>query len=97
LLLVDWDTVGLAVPERDLWSVATGPDDLARYADASGHRPDPEALALYRLRWDLEEVAIYLGEFRSPHERTPDTELSWTGLTDSVQQLTANGHAEPAP
>ena len=33
-VLVDWDTVGLAPPERDLWLVADGPDDLARYGGA---------------------------------------------------------------
>ncbi|MFC7583093.1 phosphotransferase [Nonomuraea antimicrobica] len=38
-LLVDWDTAGMAVPERDLWLVARSDDDLARYADATGHSP----------------------------------------------------------
>lgn len=92
-LLVDWDTAGLAVPERDLWSVATEPDDLARYADATGHDPDPSALALYRLRWDLEDAAVYVDLFRSPHDRTPDTEAAWAGLVEIVNRLTGGGPA----
>ncbi|MGH3923942.1 MAG: phosphotransferase enzyme family protein [Pseudonocardiaceae bacterium] len=87
-LLVDWDTVGLAVPERDLWLVAKDPDDLARYADVSGRRPDPSALELYRLRWDLDDVAVYLDWFRSPHGRTSDAEQAWAGLTSTMERLT---------
>ncbi|MFT2015079.1 phosphotransferase [Streptomyces sp. 796.1] len=87
--LVDWDTVGLAVPERDLWLVAEGPADLDRYARASGREPDPAALALYALRWELEDVAAYLDWFRAPHERTADTEVAWAGLSGTVQALLA--------
>lgn len=87
-LLVDWDTVGLAVPERDLWMVATEPDDLARYIDAGGRRPDPSALALYRLRWDLEDVALFVDWFRGPHGRTADAEESWEGLAGTLERLT---------
>ncbi|MFF5721544.1 phosphotransferase family protein [Streptomyces buecherae] len=87
-LLVDWDTVRLAHPERDLWLVATGPADLDRYARASGHTPDPAALALYALRWDLGDVTEYLTWFRGPHERTSDTEAGWSGLCETVARLT---------
>ncbi|WP_106250503.1 phosphotransferase [Allonocardiopsis opalescens] len=85
--LLDWDTVGLAVPERDLWQVAEGSDDLARYAEATGRRPDPLALELYRRRWALEDVAEYAAWFRAPHGRTPDTELAWNGLVDTLDRL----------
>ncbi|MGW4203988.1 phosphotransferase enzyme family protein [Streptomyces sp. NPDC004726] len=85
--LVDWDTVGLAVPERDLWLVVREPEDLARYEDLTGRTPDKSALAFYRLRWDLEDVAAYLGLFRTPHTRTPDTELAWKGLGNTLDQL----------
>ncbi|TMR11200.1 aminoglycoside phosphotransferase family protein [Nonomuraea turkmeniaca] len=87
LLLVDWDTVGLAVPERDLWLVAKGPSDLARYADATGRAPDPAALELYRLRWALDDVAEFVAWFRSPHGRTPDAEQSWHALTGTLEAL----------
>ncbi|MEV0780683.1 phosphotransferase [Streptomyces sp. NPDC050433] len=88
-LLLDWDTVGLAVPERDLWLVAGGPDDLARYEGATGRQPDPSALALYRLRWALNDVAEFLGLFRAPHVRTPDTDQAWKALTGTVEGLAA--------
>jgi spectinomycin phosphotransferase len=71
LLLLDWDTVGLAPPERDLWwlssSDAVGAmvhdsaaseavDAIAHYSVASGSRVDPGALRLYRLRWLLDDL-----------------------------------------
>ncbi|MEV4013102.1 phosphotransferase [Nonomuraea angiospora] len=86
-LLVDWDTVGLAVPERDLWLVARDAGDLARYADATGRTPDPAALELYRLRWALDDVAEFVEWFRSPHGRTPDAEQSWDALTGTLKTL----------
>ncbi|RVX43454.1 spectinomycin phosphotransferase [Nonomuraea polychroma] len=87
LLLVDWDTVGMAVPERDLWLVAKDPSDLARYADAAGRTPDPASLELYRLRWALDDVAEFVAWFRSPHGRTPDAEQSWDALTGTLEAL----------
>ncbi|WP_221762434.1 aminoglycoside phosphotransferase family protein [Nonomuraea sp. WAC 01424] len=90
-LLVDWDTVGLAVPERDLWLVARTPADLARYAAATGRTPDPAALGLYRLRWSLEVVAEFVAWFRAPHGSTRDAELSWTALTETLDDLADQG------
>ncbi|MCW2865425.1 MAG: hypothetical protein JWP48_7133 [Actinoallomurus sp.] len=86
-LLVDWDTVGLAPPERDLWSVALSPEDLKRYAEATGRTVNASALTLYRLRWDLEEVSIYIDWFRAPHDRSSDTEEAWQGLLETVAHL----------
>jgi spectinomycin phosphotransferase len=86
--LVDWDTVGLGLPERDLWLAVTGPEDLDRYQDAGGRRPDRDALALYRLRWQLEDIAVFLADFRSPHAATPDTDLAWRSLAGTVRGLT---------
>ncbi|GAA1506757.1 hypothetical protein GCM10009677_44080 [Sphaerisporangium rubeum] len=88
LALVDWDTVGLAPPERDLWLAATTPEDLDRYAEATGRHPDPSLLELYRLRWSLEDVSLFLDYFRSPHDGTADAEQSWTALTGTVEWLT---------
>ncbi|MFE0632044.1 phosphotransferase [Streptomyces sp. NPDC058864] len=89
--LVDWDTVGLALPERDLWLVVTGPEDFDRYQDAAGRRPDPEALALHGLRWQLEDVAVFLGGFRSAHAATADTDLAWRSLSGTVRALAQPG------
>lgn len=91
LLLVDWDTVGMAVPERDLWLVAETGDDLARYADATGHTPDQGLLRLYRLRWALDDVAEFVQWFRAPHARTPDAEVAWSGLQGTLEQLAHDG------
>lgn len=88
-LLVDWDTVGLAVPERDLWLVAEGPEDLARYADAAGRVPDPVGLRLYRLRWYLDDLAIYFEDFRGPHGDTLDAQQAWEALTGTMSVITA--------
>ncbi|MGW2544640.1 hypothetical protein ACWC5I_28120, partial [Kitasatospora sp. NPDC001574] len=84
------DTVGLAVPERDLWSVGADADDLARYAEATGHTPRPAALALYRLRWALEDVDAYLHWFRSPHTGSEDARDSWAALAGTVRELAAS-------
>lgn len=73
-LPVDRDTVGVAVPEPDLWPLTDDPEALARYADASGHVPDPDLLDLYRLRWDLRDVVEFVDLLGAPHRSTPDTE-----------------------
>ncbi|WP_211301530.1 hypothetical protein [Murinocardiopsis flavida] len=62
-------------------------------ADAAGREPDPSAMEFYRLRWDLEEAAGYVDQFRSPHERTPDTETAWSDLSGIVAQLAGDGPA----
>jgi hypothetical protein len=81
LVLVDWDTVLLAPPERDLSHLADDdPTVLRRYAEATGTTIDREALTLYRLWWDLSEIAGYLDLFRAPHDETADTRESWTEL-----------------
>ena len=82
LMLIDWDTVALAPPERDLWMVAR-PDsaELAQYVDETGREVDHDALACYRLAWDLADVAAYIDQFRCAHERTEDTVQAWRYLT----------------
>ncbi|MFE3098395.1 phosphotransferase [Streptomyces sp. NPDC059248] len=86
-LLLDWDTAGLAVPERDLWLVARDAADLDRYTELTGRVPDPDALALYRLRWSLEDVDAFLAWFRAPHTATADTDQAWRGFADTVKSL----------
>ncbi|GGS24099.1 hypothetical protein GCM10010252_74110 [Streptomyces aureoverticillatus] len=86
-LLVDWDTVGLAVPERDLALLADDPAALTRYAELTGRTPDAAALALYRLRWNLLDVAEFVRWFRAPHEGTADTRSAWGGFKEALTQL----------
>ena len=49
-------------------------------ADAAGRPLLPSALELYRLGWDLAEIAIYISEFRRPHQSTADVDAAWTNL-----------------
>ena len=84
-MLIDWDTVGLAPPERDLWMVVDGDGDEARaYAATTGHAIDRVAMDFYRLAWDLDDLAAYLSELRSPHRHNEDTENAYVGLTRCV-------------
>jgi spectinomycin phosphotransferase len=87
LRLVDWDMIALARPERDLWWVISGDQDAARYARRTGWTVNPDALALYRLRWGLDDIAAFLSEIRGPHQRTADTLTSWTGLQETLQAI----------
>ena len=89
LLLIDWDTAGLALPERDLW-LAAGDDVRAadRYAELTGRRVSGAAMDLYRLRWSLDyDIALFVGDFRGPHEQDEDTELAWAGLTEGWGEI----------
>ena len=71
LYLADLDTMLLAPRERDLWDLDT---------DVPGPRPRPELLELYRLRWDLGEIAEYAVHFHGPHDGSPDDEIRWREL-----------------
>jgi spectinomycin phosphotransferase len=88
LVLVDWDTLALAPPERDLWLVDSGAGrELSLYAELSGRRVDENAIALYRMRWALDDITIFVNGLRSTHARTPDTEKAWDGLVRSFEAL----------
>ena len=88
LCLVDWDMTALARPERDLWWVISGDQDAARYSWRTGWTVNQDALALYRLRWDLDDVAGFLFQIRGPHQQTADTLMSWTELQKTLQAIT---------
>ena len=91
LVLVDWDTVALALPERDLWMLAPlSRDEKARYAAATGHEPDEAALELFSLAWDLADLAEYVTLFRSPHSRNEDTDQAWDELTQIDLERASN-------
>ncbi|MEV0587081.1 aminoglycoside phosphotransferase family protein [Nonomuraea sp. NPDC050310] len=85
--LIDWDTVALAHPERDLWLAATEPGDLDHYAHVSGREPDPRLLGFYRLRWQLDDLAVYLELFRAPHTEGGDAADSWRYFQDTLTAL----------
>jgi spectinomycin phosphotransferase len=108
LMLVDWDTVALAPPERDLWMLddgAGGPAGpagparragragaLARYTALTGTAVDATAISFYRLAWKLADIAAFTGVLRSAHTRTRDTEHAWAALQIAVSP----GPSQPA-
>lgn len=80
-VIVDWDFVQLAPPERDLWDLAeTDSSVLAAYTEATGTAIDPAALALFRMWFDLSEIAGYICLFRDAHTQTADAAESWENL-----------------
>jgi spectinomycin phosphotransferase len=87
LRLIDWDMTPLAGPERDLGWVISNDRDAARYSRRTGWTVNQDALALYRLRWGLDDIAEFLSEIRSPHQQTADTLMVWTALQDTLQAL----------
>lgn len=88
--LIDWDTALIAPPERDLWSLDPGDGSfLAAYAEATGVPPVASALDLYRIRWDLADIAFVLSRFRRPHQGSLDDEKSWQLLRSLVERVSA--------
>jgi spectinomycin phosphotransferase len=84
-VLVDWDTVALAPPERDLWMLAG--DGMAElYAERSGVTVNDAALDYFRLSWDLKDLAEYLNVLRAPHTDNEDTR-SWLGFVRRFPEL----------
>jgi len=89
IVLIDWDTVALAPPERDLWLVATETgDELRRYTELTGRPVDATALEFYRLRWALDDISCFVRDLRAPHHRTADAEHGWHSLELTIAQIT---------
>jgi spectinomycin phosphotransferase len=87
-MLIDWDTVGLGPPERDLWMVAgQSGEEARRYADLTGRSVDPGLLEWYRLRWALDDISAFVHQLRSAHDRTADAEHAWAALEQTVVSL----------
>jgi hypothetical protein len=73
--------------ERDLWWVISDDRDAARYKRRTGWAVNQDALALYRLRWGLDDLAEFLSEIRSPHQETAGTLVSWTALQETLESI----------
>jgi hypothetical protein len=82
-VLVDWDTVQLAPPARDLWMIGS----VARYVATTGRPVPADHLDFYRLRWDLKDLCGSAAWFIAPHRRTTDTELAWEGSIKICRRL----------
>jgi len=88
LVLIDWDTALFAPPERDLFTLDhRGGGILRAYAAATGTDASLDALRLYRLQWDLHDIAVYTRRLRAPHDGNEDDEKSWRGLQATVEDL----------
>jgi spectinomycin phosphotransferase len=86
--LIDWDTVGLALPERDLWLVA-GDDPGAGgcYTELTGRPVSAAATRMYQMRWSLDDIALAVRDFRAPHEPNEDSRLTWETLTETIGEI----------
>ena len=82
-VLVDWDTVQLAPPARDVWM--TGSVD--HYTAVTGRQVPAEQLEFYRLRWELDDLCSFGSWFAGSHRKTADTELGWRGVVEICQRL----------
>jgi spectinomycin phosphotransferase/16S rRNA (guanine(1405)-N(7))-methyltransferase len=87
-VLVDWDTALVAPRERDLWHLDRGdPADFEAYADATGVSPIPSLMDLYRIRWDIADIASYASEFRRPHAGTANDDNAWRLLNSLIERV----------
>ena len=81
LVLIDWDTVLIAPPERDLWSLESGDGAVTQaYTAATGTRPRSFMMEMYRIKWDLADLAAYVSRFAGAHRGNEDDQQSWTNL-----------------
>lgn len=49
---------------------------------------DAELRQLYRLRWDLAEIAIYIASFHDAHTGDRNDEQAWAGLVTHIDART---------
>ena len=92
LRLIDWDTLALARPERDLWMLDDGSSGaFAPYQDLTGARISDTAISFYRLAWTLSDIASYADIFRSPHQDSEWVRRKWAAL----QRLLGGASAAP--
>jgi hypothetical protein len=61
--------------------------------------PRRPLLELYRIRWDVADIAVTVSRFRRPHPGREDDEKSWGGLRDLVARWAGDmenpAHEEP--
>ena len=92
VVLIDWDTALLAPPERDLWALIDEDPEIALdYTQRTGVAVDDLAVRLYRLWWDLCEIALFVDGFRQPHDDTDDMSVAWQGLALHLDPTRWNG------
>jgi Phosphotransferase enzyme family len=96
-VLIDWDTALVAPPERDLWNLDPGDGTiLGAYATATGVVPQSLLLDLYRLRWDITDIAVDVGRFRQPHAGTAEDAKCWELLSSLIKRVSGTGPSLPS-
>ena len=86
--LIDWDTVLVSPPERDLWLIEPGDGSIFKaYAEATGVLVRPSTIMLFQLRWALADIAVEVRRFRRPHAGTPDDAEGWEILRSVVERI----------
>jgi hypothetical protein len=83
--LIDWETALLAPPERDLWML--GPGITEAYPAATGVAVLPAMLELYRLRWEIADLAACVDRFQGPHPGNADDDESWAILSRIIAEI----------
>jgi hypothetical protein len=87
-VLIDWDTALVAPPERDLWNLDPGDGTiLDAYATATGVVPQRSLLDLYRLRWDITDIAMDVDRFRQPHTGSAEDARCWELLSSLIKRI----------
>jgi spectinomycin phosphotransferase len=90
LRLIDWDTVALAVPERDLWMLDDGsPDAFATYEEKTGRTVSDTAVRFYRLAWTLSDIASFAHMLRTQREPTRWVEAKRDGFEGLLEGATS--------
>lgn len=90
-VMIDWDTVRLAPPTRDLWMTS----GHQRYTELTGRQLPSEELDFYGLRWDLADLCSYGSWLCRPHVATPDIQLGWQGAVAICARLSAGTPGPP--
>ncbi|GAA3297368.1 aminoglycoside phosphotransferase family protein [Dactylosporangium vinaceum] len=86
--LIDWDTVLVSPPERDLWLIEPGDGSIfAAYAEATGVLVRPSTIMLFQLRWALSDIAVEVRRFRRPHTGTQDEAEGYEILRSVVTSI----------
>jgi len=80
-LLVDWDTALVAPPERDLWHLrGSDTSTFDAYTSVVDHDVLPAMLDLYRLAWELDDIASLAARFHRAHDDTADARHEWADM-----------------
>jgi spectinomycin phosphotransferase len=91
--LIDWDTVALDRPERDLWMLDDhgGATVAAAYRALTGVAVEREALTAYRLLWALNDLAAFSLQLRGEHQLDADSTKALEALRSILRRH------EPSP